>query len=715
MIRQAKTDNDIITILQLNKNQLTSINLNVAIVRIFQIGLSREYHGNVIKSILDLFMQNQQIYFEDKYLVADLVHAIGRTKLRTKNAENLIIQLKNSFENIDQEKNKQFQGDCNDNFSQDQLNLQKQKSQEWSFVQLSKIVQGLSAMTIQDKNFARKLAQKMCEALENLLSKINKNNFDGNINIEQSVCAGIYSLSQMNIQHNKLINISGEYILKACKNNSHQMHPQNVASFIQALSKLKIVDSIILNILCQQQVIQNIEKYAQNSLGKILQALSHLRYRDDELMKIVRDRIVNQEFQLQPKHISDMISCYSRFQCIDTDLSAKFAECVMHAYEFMSLTELAETADMFVRMEYYEEKLYSVLSSRFVDLVQKMEQFSDQNLDFQIGATMLFSYAKIRHHDDELFGCICDHFKNYWDTILEQNQDGRCQAASSYSPESQINSNFTRNLDSMKDSDRKDIDSGDKLNGAPTRQLPQQYQYVFATNCLRLLWAIAQHQYVDQDLISKLANILQYNLPRQKAWQAIWSMTILGQFDDLNWWTDVGNLRLHDVHLREEEAYQIIKVKNVCMSMRRLDVWHALQVGAHEEQRALRKLKRQYQQIRKTVSQVQMEVFDAFSDCGINCKLETEMLKGSISTDFSFGHGGRRYAVEVDGPQHFSRNKPFRKTANTILRNLILRGQGCRVIEVPVYEWAELEDGEQKQQYVRTLLAKYVYSDGKVG
>lgn len=54
----------------------------------------------------------------------------------------------------------------------------------------------------------------------------------------------------------------------------------------------------------------------------------------------------------------------------------------------------------------------------------------------------------------------------------------------------------------------------------------------------------------------------------------------------------------------------------------------------------------------------------------------------------------RQIAVEVDGPPHFSRSRPFRPTGSTAAKRRCLQLRGYSVLSVPFYEWRQLKGEE---------------------
>ena len=85
--------------------------------------------------------------------------------------------------------------------------------------------------------------------------------------------------------------------------------------------------------------------------------------------------------------------------------------------------------------------------------------------------------------------------------------------------------------------------------------------------------------------------------------------------------------------------------------------------------------------------------------------------RGEVPTDDGFFNidialirpDGTKFAIEVDGPQHFMSNNPLRMNGNTLLRNRMLEARGWQVISVPVFTWDKVPR-QGKKQYLMDLL-----------
>jgi hypothetical protein len=101
----------------------------------------------------------------------------------------------------------------------------------------------------------------------------------------------------------------------------------------------------------------------------------------------------------------------------------------------------------------------------------------------------------------------------------------------------------------------------------------------------------------------------------------------------------------------------------------------------------------------------QWEVLDVLRSIGgLRPELEHSAEGGLFCIDIALDPGagpGRRVAVEVDGPTHFTRSQPYRKLGRTVLRKRLLEQAGWRVVSVPVHVWDGLKD---RAGYLKRLL-----------
>ena len=103
-----------------------------------------------------------------------------------------------------------------------------------------------------------------------------------------------------------------------------------------------------------------------------------------------------------------------------------------------------------------------------------------------------------------------------------------------------------------------------------------------------------------------------------------------------------------------------------------------------------------------TVSKSQREVGGSLRRLGVAHALEHITADGLFSIDLAVVD--RRFAIEFDGPSHFTRNT-HEPLGRTRLRNRLLSQLGWHVVPIPFFEWRPLRgQPEQEDAYVKRKL-----------
>ena len=108
-------------------------------------------------------------------------------------------------------------------------------------------------------------------------------------------------------------------------------------------------------------------------------------------------------------------------------------------------------------------------------------------------------------------------------------------------------------------------------------------------------------------------------------------------------------------------------------------------------------------QVNKASSRLHLDVSRVLSAMGVEHENE-----GAEDIDIVVRRGGHNspIAIEVDGPSHFTSNRPYLELGHTALKTRFLRALGWEVLRVPFFEWDELIGSREGQrQYMERRLA----------
>eukprot|EP01023_Acetabularia_acetabulum_P003397 TRINITY_DN11427_c0_g1_i5.p2 TRINITY_DN11427_c0_g1~~TRINITY_DN11427_c0_g1_i5.p2 ORF type:complete len:164 (-),score=25.09 TRINITY_DN11427_c0_g1_i5:46-537(-) len=101
----------------------------------------------------------------------------------------------------------------------------------------------------------------------------------------------------------------------------------------------------------------------------------------------------------------------------------------------------------------------------------------------------------------------------------------------------------------------------------------------------------------------------------------------------------------------------------------------------------------------KRISLFQQNVFQVLNEMEMEPNMQSEIVSGLIRADIVVNFSDCQFAVEVDGPWHFTKNKPHFPLGQTLIRNRLLRYLGYIVLNVPFYEWPQ-NNGQQQMEYL---------------
>ncbi|GFR50753.1 hypothetical protein Agub_g13020, partial [Astrephomene gubernaculifera] len=194
-------------------------------------------------------------------------------------------------------------------------------------------------------------------------------------------------------------------------------------------------------------------------------------------------------------------------------------------------------------------------------------------------------------------------------------------------------------------------------------------------------------------------------LPERSVVQLLWCFALLGHVDEGLLEGLAGRLRGVDVErLGVPAVMQLFQAQTLLQDLYR-GVIAPPQVLSQAQMQAARLVWQRVAQAAVSPSRLQAEVVACLRRLGCQPRCERTTLDGLFSIDTSLVWEGRRVAVEVDGPTHFTCSQPYRPLGRTLARRRCLEIRGWRVVSVAGHEWRALGgDAAREEAYMSAAL-----------
>lgn len=102
------------------------------------------------------------------------------------------------------------------------------------------------------------------------------------------------------------------------------------------------------------------------------------------------------------------------------------------------------------------------------------------------------------------------------------------------------------------------------------------------------------------------------------------------------------------------------------------------------------------------ISETQKDIWRITKRLGYKAQLET--MVGGISVDIAVP--GEYFAIEVDGPTHFARNRPELPLGSFLWKRRVLNAHGWTVVDVLVSDWTKVKGLSQSQKFLSAAIQR---------
>eukprot|EP01025_Chloroclados_australasicus_P062235 TRINITY_DN8172_c1_g2_i7.p2 TRINITY_DN8172_c1_g2~~TRINITY_DN8172_c1_g2_i7.p2 ORF type:complete len:349 (-),score=37.57 TRINITY_DN8172_c1_g2_i7:209-1255(-) len=314
---------------------------------------------------------------------------------------------------------------------------------------------------------------------------------------------------------------------------------------------------------------------------------------------------------------------------------------------------------------------------------QKSVQTMD-TLDLEQGARMAHAFGINEIYDKQLFNSLNRRIKN----LLEEYEHDQDQKQT----DQETFLNLIEGFSKVRQYDEQLFDRF--CQHVHDLSFRQQLQAMH--NC-----AIVNHKYLDLIQSVKQQFIQQIDqLGEKDVCETMWSIAILNVDLSDEWWSAIfRRLQQLDVENFSPENIKILQIIQLYFNSQnqKFDLDNVnldkLSGTGQVEKRIVPKFKSEVAQILK--EQLELEFED----------LEERSLS---LLDFEVYKEGSRIFLQVDGPDRFTLNMPYREIGSTSLKKRILRGKGIKPANVAFFEWNKMTNDFEKGSLLNNKLQSHI-------
>eukprot|EP01025_Chloroclados_australasicus_P023988 TRINITY_DN2415_c0_g3_i1.p1 TRINITY_DN2415_c0_g3~~TRINITY_DN2415_c0_g3_i1.p1 ORF type:complete len:787 (-),score=27.26 TRINITY_DN2415_c0_g3_i1:1975-4248(-) len=455
-------------------------------------------------------------------------------------------------------------------------------------------------------------------------------------------------------------------LLKTLQQQQSDIPYQAISNALWSTAKMHLDYHKFTDFLCMKILSEDGNLFKEQELSNIVWSLSEIaRYEYEPTQRIPQvfmhliHPIINKVQEFTTQGLSNVILAYARF----FQMNSQFQEGI---------------------------ELYRAIGSQIKSRIKEMEMqhVSNSIWSFSISASIL-----TRIYDEQLFQLFADEMCARIDRALPQDIAsvlygfGKCGYRCEHTI--QVLADYaTNNLD--------------KFN---TQEVVNSY---FGIVNIRYEHDLFKQKFYERILSSEL-----FDWDPQALSNTLWAFSVQDNgyneavFVKLaSYINDFQEARsTEDVRLQSPQIYQ----SYLLCKFKHDTIWWE-QISPELQQQCMHMWQRSVLQQRyEEPSDFQQAIFDILGELGIKQrKMEYTIEDSLASIDIAFVIGGKRVAIEVDGPSHFTLSQPYLPLAKTVARDCLLQGYGWNVHSIPYYDWRQLKTQDNQREYVKNSVGKFL-------
>eukprot|EP01023_Acetabularia_acetabulum_P055761 TRINITY_DN645_c1_g1_i6.p1 TRINITY_DN645_c1_g1~~TRINITY_DN645_c1_g1_i6.p1 ORF type:complete len:825 (+),score=111.16 TRINITY_DN645_c1_g1_i6:267-2741(+) len=477
---------------------------------------------------------------------------------------------------------------------------------------------------------------------------------------------------------------------------SHQIQNKLIQSFdgkdlsciMWAYSKLNYKDYKLFQILGKQAV-QKIDEMDSKSLISILWSFANIQFRDKHLQGFFINKLNEKKFiNLEVKDLTDFAWSISVLRHNSKVLFQKISNASIQKLNLMSSHEKGKLAWAFSNINYFNQDFLENLANSI---------FSDENLqNAENISNSVQTLATIQYYNKDSFEQI---IQNAIPVIQQFNTQQIAQIIYACAIFNHMNDEFFEQIQ---------------------QQILFKFDQFKYSQLIFVLWSMAIVRRWDENFWKNLGQKISQN---QQINQTNKNLKFYDNTDDsqqqiqddeqqqlmnnndINNQYDLNQYKNNKYDLQDVDLQRLTHIYNIAHANNKMDQINALNFQDTVWIKAKEVWNKQLSK-KSNASDAQLSVFRALKYMDLEPLLEQKIEHGQIQiiVDVMIKRDDRQIAVEFDGPQHFTRNFPCRKTGKTLARDRILRACGLEVVSIPFYDWEKQPDKTHRKNYLKKLL-----------